>query len=312
MNDAASTRHYRFSLHFVLALAGFAGCIPNLPEVEAPCERWEAPGTYRFAVDRPGSGSRYSEVYVPDSEGPRPLVVLLHGGGTSGATIAENVEFEKGADAFGFVLVVPNGQGYPLRTWNAGGPIDTGVDDVGFLEALVEQLAPRVCGEGVLATGFSNGGMMAHRWACEGDVVDAVAPVAGPLLLNGCPGDPLPVRHYHGLQDAVVPPGGGTGESPITVVYPSVEESMVHWQERNACTDAEPVVAATGDTTCTRYDCDAATEVCLVEGWGHAWPGGRNAESTDANATRAIWNWFQEVRPAPDPTETSPPTTSSE
>ena len=70
------------------------------------------------------------------------------------------------------------------RTWNAGaccGPArDRGVDDVGFLDALVAALR-RDDGVGdVYAVGFSNGAMMSYAWACaRPGALAGIGPVAG-------------------------------------------------------------------------------------------------------------------------------------
>ena len=77
--------------------------------------------------------------------------------------------------------------------------------------------------------------------------------------------------------------------------YTSVAETMEVWRARNQCTDAAPEVSVQGDTRCEAWTCAAATELCSVEGFGHAWPGGRNAQHTDADATVAAWTWFQQV-----------------
>lgn len=269
-----------------------SGCINQLPDLDDPCAPWEDPGLYRYPMERPDSRNRRPYIYVPASEGPRDLVVLLHGGAMSGPKMDEATNFRKGADEFGFVLVYPNGLGWPFKDWNAGPVFEDGTDDVAFLDALVREISPRVCGRDVLGTGFSNGAAMVHRWGCEGTQVDAIAPVAGTLMVDACDGDPLPVRHYHGTDDPVVPGDGTAGTGVRGVVYTSVEDTMAAWRERNQCSDEDPVITITGDTTCTQWICQSPTEQCWIEGWGHRWPGGVNGSQTDANATLAIWEWF--------------------
>ena len=51
-----------------------------------------------------------------------------------------------------------------------------------------------------------------------------------------------------------------------------------------------------GDTTCLKWDCAVPTVGCTVDGLGHSWPGGRNSERTDADATLAGWRWFERIR----------------
>ncbi|MBX2799844.1 MAG: hypothetical protein KTR31_19350 [Myxococcales bacterium] len=274
-----------------------SGCITELPEVSDPCAEWSDPGLFRITLEPDDSRTRKPHVYVPATAGPRRMVVLLHGAGQNGSNMSERTNFLRGAEEFGYVLVYPNGLGWPLRTWNAGTEFDDGHDDVAFLDGLVEQLQDRVCVDKVLATGFSNGAMMVHRWGCEGTQVDAVAPVAGPLMLDACEGDPVPLRHYHGLDDAVVPYQGGVPEQGLEVDYPSVSDTFGQWIERNQCEDLDPAETVVGDTTCLDWSCEASTVLCTVSDWGHRWPGGIHHQQTDANASRAIWDWFNEVVP---------------
>lgn len=63
-------------------------------------------------------------------------------------------------------------------------PDRQGVDDVGFLSALIGKLSADygIPPGRVFATGMSAGGFMATRLACDrADLVSAIAPVAGTL-----------------------------------------------------------------------------------------------------------------------------------
>ena len=71
-----------------------------------------------------------------------PLVVVLHGARGTAADMRANLGWDALADREGIVVAYPDGRD---RTWNAGrccGPArDRGVDDVGFLDALVGRCA---------------------------------------------------------------------------------------------------------------------------------------------------------------------------
>ncbi|MEQ1564370.1 MAG: hypothetical protein ABMA64_01945 [Myxococcota bacterium] len=277
----------------VLAWLAAAGCLSDLPDLSDPCAPWPDPGMFRVSIDEPNEPNRRPYVYVPGTEGPREVVVLLHGGGMSGPKIAEVTGYQTKAEQEGFVLVYPNGLGWPIRHWNAG-PGFGDTDDVKFLDDLLAEILPKVCGDRVLATGFSNGAMMAHRWACETEgFVDVVGVSSGPLLLDQCDGPPMPMRHYHGVLDPIVPIEGGEGHGEV---YPGVEEMAAVWRKRNLCADGEPEFREDGDTTCASWDCAAPTEVCLIDGWRHMWPGGIHAAETEADATDALWDFFLEHR----------------
>jgi polyhydroxybutyrate depolymerase len=287
-----------------LPLLWLTGCIPQLPDLDDPCGPWPEAGLYRVTIDVDQTRKPY--VYVPSTEaGPRDVVVLLHGAGATGPKFEEITQFETAADNKGFVLVYPNGLGWPLRTWNASEGFESDADDVGFLDELSRQVTDKVCGRRVLATGFSNGAMMIHRWGCEGKVPpDAIVASSGPLMQNACPRAlPTPVRHYHGTKDTIVPFEGGEGTSGKGIVFPPLIETMETWGEINQCSDAEPVTTSQGDTECAAWHCLVPTELCLVHGWPHLWPGGIRSDGTDADLTSAAWEFFDSAVPVDEPTD---------
>jgi len=261
-----------------LGLLVAGGCsLPLLPEVDDPCEDWAEPGLYRLQVD---DYDRKTLVEVPATAGPRPLVMALHGYGGTAAQFAQEVTtFQtEGADA-GYVVAFPQGSGVPGGAgWNAGsccGTSELGADDLGFLDAVAAALADRVCTQEVLATGHSNGSMMAQHWACNGGAVDAVVGSSGPLLQDDCPGDPIPVTVVVGTDDGKVPADGGGG-SFGTEPFPDAKEAFEAWVARNDCdtdTDAEQTVE--GIVTTETWSCAAETRFVTLEGWTHAFPGGQ-------------------------------------
>jgi polyhydroxybutyrate depolymerase len=280
-----------------LPLLLLAACLPDLPTVSDPCGAWpDGGGLYRLPFEAPDSRTRHPYVYVPSGKGPRDVVFLLHGRGSSGPSMAEVTGFLDEADRRNLVLVYPNGLGFP-KEWNAGPQFRQTQDDVAFLESLAAELDDRVCARRRVAVGFSNGMMMAHRWACEGEALDAIGGSAGPLMTKSCGGDPMPMRQYQGAADPVIPIDGGPS---FGVQVPSLSSSMALWRERNQCDASEPEVTVTGDTTCTRWQCAAPTEQCVVAGWPHRWPGGVNGASTDADATAALLEFFRTSVPLDD------------
>ena len=130
--------------------------------------RGSACGTSALVPFRHGNLSRSYRLYVPCSpaSSPRPLVVFLH---CFGCPCDARFGFEELADTHGYVLAKPCGDiagGYP--GWNAGAccgqPMALGLDDAGFIDAVVSSLvassAPAVNKSAVFLSGFSNGGFM--------------------------------------------------------------------------------------------------------------------------------------------------------
>jgi polyhydroxybutyrate depolymerase len=161
----------------------------------------------------------------------------------------------------------------------------------------------------VFATGLSNGGMMCHRLAAElSDRIAAVAPVAGTLAVDEVkPSRPVPVLHFHGTDDSIVPWRGPS--SPVGfATFRSVKETIHVWCEANGC-PTEPVLVNEPDivedgTTVVRRTYGpgkAGSEVVLVavRGGGHTWPGrepplGIGGLSThDIAANDLMWEFFE-------------------
>jgi polyhydroxybutyrate depolymerase len=273
------------------------GCIQKLPEVDAPCKRWEAPGLYTYDTTVDGK-KRHAYVYVPNSVGPRDLVFAIHGAGQTRREFATATRFIPLADKEGFVVVFPKGTGLLRKSWD-GVEEARQVDDVRFLDQLARELSGSVCGADVLGVGFSFGGLMAHRWACEGNQVDAIVPAAGVVGSPTCSGPPIPIRHYHGNADTAIA-YKGTDFPIYNVSLVGVEESMEVWRARNECEpQVPPETWVDGDTTCQAWSCAVPTELCTLDGWGHQWPGGANRGAKQHDATLESWGWFLEQEPSP-------------
>ena len=221
-----------------------------------------------------------------------PLVLLLHGYGASPARLLEVLEVRALSGSREFVAAVPAGTRSPegRRFWNATGACcnfhDLPVDDVRYLAAVIDDAVSRapVDSQKVAVIGFSNGGFMAHRLACElDDRVDAIASIAGSTFLDPerCqPESTVTVIQIHGDRDDIVPYlGGHTLGRPNTTPHPSAVDTVSRWGEHNGCDSATPEVArrdlepnlAGAETQVTRFpNCRAgAVELWTVRGGTH-------------------------------------------
>ena len=245
----------------------------------------DAPGELMF-----GGLPRTYQVHVPAGlDRPTGLVINLHGAGATGTGQAALTNYNAVADQHGFVVAYPDGIDFSWADGRgASVPDRQGVDDVGFLVALVERLSRDygIAPGRVFATGMSAGAFMAARLACErADIVSAIAPVAGTLgaAFPCVPSRPFSVMAVHGTADPVVPFGGGTmlgrgGYSDI-VAAPAMAD---RWRALDGCPGpVEDVLPGVGDGTevhrFTATGCADGTEVVFVQvdGGGHTWPAGR-------------------------------------
>ncbi len=260
-------------------------------------------------------------VHVPphyDPQKPLPVVLALHGAGTNGTMTASFTGLNKKADEAGFAVVYPNGTGPAgiLLTWNSGGTRRAGegstTDDVGYIRKVLDDLQTvlAVDAKRVYATGLSNGGMMCYRLASEmSDRIAAIAPVAGTIAIdNYHPKRPVPVIHFHGTVDKLVPFDGPKDEPTKFLGFKSVPETMRILVKCNACapdpqTTELPDKAHDG-TKVTRKvytPKGGGAEVVLytIDGGGHTWPGRQppvrfiGKSTAQISANDLIWEFFE-------------------
>jgi len=204
--------------------------------------------------------ARVYDVHVPpgyDGSTPMPLVLDFHGFTSNKDEQALVSGMKPLADAEGFIVIHPQGVS---DSWNGGiccgAAVTQNVDDVAFARAIVLATAGEASIDvrRVYATGISNGGAMSHRLGCEAAAVfAAVAPLAFPLPLAPLalcqPVRPIAVLHFAGLDDTLVPYGGG---GPAGV--PSAAESFAYWRDENGCGMGPPdETIVTGASYCETY-----------------------------------------------------------
>lgn len=203
-----------------------------------------------------GGSERPAALYVPSDYDPNvayPLVVMLHGYGANGTAQNYIFGFRERVTSHKFVLVVPEGtrNSQGRRFWNAFPDCcdfeKSGVDDVAYLSALVEEAASvvRIDRERVTAAGHSNGGYMSFRLACERpDLFRRVVSLAGSMPVNpaDCP-EPgaVSVLHVHGSLDDVVPYEDNRESSPGTthgIISAGARDTVERFRIRNGCAEA--------------------------------------------------------------------------
>jgi polyhydroxybutyrate depolymerase len=258
-------------------------------------------------------------VHVPTSytgSKPVPLVLNMHG---SGSTASEQEQFtgmDGTADADGFIVaypqaLIPNGSGFD---WNVPGvPLvggrsvpPAGADDVAFLTQLASVLEQRYCVDHsrVYATGFSGGARISSQLACDASTtIAAVAPVSGLRRPVPCSAArPVPVMAFHGTDDPV-DPYDGNGQAYWTY---SVPQAAKDWAQQDGCAATAARSQPTPTVTLTQYTgCGggASVELYSITGEGHEWPGGPRLrksvtkllgpQSSAIDANNSMWAFFQ-------------------
>jgi polyhydroxybutyrate depolymerase len=209
------------------------------------------------------------------------------------------------AETNGFIAAYPSGI---AGTWNTGLPGASTADDLGLIDTIATILEQQYTIDPlrVYSCGFSAGGYMSYRLACESPrCFAAIASVSGTMTevaFNACaPVFPAHVLHIHGTSDFVVNYNGGgfTGKS--------VDEVLALWNNWNSCNTTPQVTALPNInlfdlstvelhdyTPCTQ----GAVELLKVLGGGHQWPGtssllgGLGTINRDIDASEEIWDFF--------------------
>jgi len=265
-----------------------------------------------------GGRNRTVIVHVPtgySDSSKVPLVLNMHGSGTTAADQEAFSAMDGTADSNGFIVaypqgLIPEGSGFD---WNVPGvPLVGGksvpagsADDITFLTTLVHVLEQRYCIDGnrVYATGFSGGSRITSQLACDAaGTFAAIAPVSGLRRPTPCPTTrPVPVLAFHGTADPV-DPYDGNGQAYWTY---SVPQAARDWAVQDGCSTSAATSQPAAGVTLTRYSgcrSGASVELYSIAGEGHEWPGGPRLprsltrvlgpQSDALNANDLMWAFF--------------------
>jgi len=247
-----------------------------------------------------------------------PLVIALHGGGTSGKAMERFSGLSESAEKYGFVVAYPNGTGRLKRilTWNSGNCCgyaqNQNTDDVAFIRKMILSMVKHshIDPSRVYATGISNGAMMAYRLAAElPDEIAAIAAVSGTLDVDpNLVRAPIPILHFHGTDDQYVPFEGGHGKRSMEKnLHTSVADTIKVWVRINGA-DPTPRVEELpkrydDGTHVIRYTYrtnrdDKNIILYKIIGGGHTWPGKPHLKlilgrtTTEISANDIMWEFF--------------------
>lgn len=199
-----------------------------------------------------------------------PVVFDFHGLSGNGSQQKALSQWDKVADAEGFIVVYPDGID---KAWNAGlcCTEDKSIDDVAFVRAILAALHADACIDRrrVYASGCSNGGGMSYKLACDAaDVIAGVAPVDFDCVDGSSCGQCKPSRpvtevQFRGTKDQLVDYEGAGA-------FMGAEKNFQLWGTLNSCTGA-PVALST-NAACETYPVcgeGAETVLCTVPNGTH-------------------------------------------
>ena len=227
-----------------LSLSGFLALTASLTlaTVKAHAFSW------KMNQEVIGTNERPATVKLPKSyrsDKSYPLVVLLHGRGSTAGITDLYLGLSRSQNKLDYVLLLPNGT---IRSdgqsfWNATEECcdsdDTGIDDSGYLLGLVAETKQRfnIDEKQVFVLGHSNGGFMAYRLACDSDgIFKGIISIAGSTFASASScktATPLNVLQIHGTDDTTV------SYDAVNENYPGAFETADRWATRNQCAEFE-------------------------------------------------------------------------
>jgi polyhydroxybutyrate depolymerase len=237
-------------------------------------------------------GDRPVTVRVPasyDPGRPAPLLIMLHGYGSSGPEHDAYLHLGRAVEQHGFLYAYPNGttDSTGNRFWNATDACcdfdRSGVADDAYLAGLITAIQAKLAVDPkrVYLMGHSNGGFMSYRMACvHADEVAAIVSLAGATFAKPAdcaPSSAVAVLQIHGAADDIVAFAGGTlegiGSGKPMSPYPGAESTVSDWATYDGCGSTPSTAKAHVDVAADLTDAGSPAEASVTQ-WTGCKPGG--------------------------------------
>ena len=272
------------------------------------------PGDHKLELTIGGVKRDYTMHIPPGYDGskPMPIVYMFHYFRGNSEEMAKTSELSKKADKEGFIVIYPNAQGWlgtNLRQWNLNNNADYRVDEVAFVETMMNTTEAKlnIDKDRVFIAGYSNGGMLAQEIAAK--LSDRVAAMT---CVGGCQNGKEPNPEYavatmliHGRKDRIVPAGGRL-ITPLFPRFKPLEHARDFWNRANGTDTAVTDTPALGILRETYTNSKTGKQVIVYRhNEGHCYPGDPQPTldgkpCLEINATDLMWDFFkQNKRTAP-------------
>lgn len=234
-----------------------------------------------------------------------PMLVMLHYRGGDAEGMAYLTSVSELVRDYGIWVVLPQAQSG--KDWNNDPASDNGVDDVGYLSQVIDSAVSRfpIDPKRVYMTGYSYGGFMTLRFACERPAkIAAAATVAAQFFKSEnavCnPSLGVPMMMINGTSDSRT-----KYDSTLGVL--TVPATAARWATIDGCPASPrrtslPDIANDKTTVVLDTYLGCATgevDLYTINGGGHTWPGSDSncglcgRTSYDIDGTHAVWEFVK-------------------
>lgn len=300
------------------------GCAAPSAQSQTRTETLGKVTTHRFKQD---DHRRRYKLYTPANvqqwPDERPLVLVIHGGGSTdrGMMKLDKGRWKELADQNGFYVVYPNAVN---KLWDFGEgltseDLEYRADDLTYFRRVIDEVSKhkKIDHRRIFATGISRGGQSSYFLACNmPGRIRAIMPVAMSLpdfMENECvSGPPIGIAIVNGTADPQVPYDGGwikVFRKKRDIVF-STDKTIRLWRNRNGCGDG-PAQTSSVDKPNDKTSVDisewsnckgAPVKLYKVHNGGHTWPSGVQylpsrivgETSKDINVADEGWAFFSQ------------------
>lgn len=272
-------------------------------------------GTYEIEIQEK---LRSYNLRFPTSNNNQKAIIVLHGGGGNANQIEKSSKFTDSAIKQGYVVVYPNGTsktgagilGAKMLTWNAvhccGYAKEEKINDIKFLEAIINELKNNYNIKGIYITGISNGAMMAYQSAIHlNNKINAIAPVAGSLFIDEKElyKNQVSVIIINGMKDESVPYQGGYTNGKFSkswdkIPLNSIDNTFQFFVKPSKCSNLYKTETETYFKSNTSCENKVEIQSYLIKEGNHSWYGAERRSIIgdkpikDFNATETIIDFF--------------------
>lgn len=236
-----------------------------------------------------------------------PLIINMHGFLMTNDWQRSYTEMDRLSDTARCIVIYPQGID---RRWNSGTffGVSSDVDDVGFIGKLIDYAVAMYHADAskVYLTGYSAGGFMCYKMACESpNRIAAIVPVVASMVFenyNSCvPSRNISKMIFNGSEDPVTSYAGIPGN------FPSIPTVISFWRSQQDCS-ADTIIVNIPNTVTNdgcqvvQYifkDCDQDLIFNKVVNGGHTWSGTSQFlpvgnTNMDISVNNEGWNFFKQ------------------